>query len=73
MIYEVKQNNNTYSVDDLKPLDQQTKGFQAAFNKAETQVAVGIQIVEFDNANATLYTESGRILISLKELEDENN
>lgn len=73
MIYEIKQNEKIYIVDDLQTINQQTKDFQAAFNGVEKENGMGVQIASFDNANATLYTESKRILISLKEIEDENN
>lgn len=73
MIFEVKKGDKTYNVDDLKLFHQQTKAFQKAFNQAEKSDALDLTIAHFDNADAILYTNSSRVLITLKEIEDENN
>lgn len=72
MIYEVKQAKKTYRIDDLKPFNQQSQEFQSAFHEAEKITADGIFMVEFDNATASLFTKSNRVLISLNEIENEN-
>lgn len=72
MIYQVKQAKKIYTIDDLKTFDQQSKEFQSAFNEAEKITADGIFMVEFDNATASLFTKSNRVLISLKEMKNEN-
>lgn len=73
MIFEVKKEQEIYFIDDLKPFDQQTKSFQRAFNAAEQQTGISVIIALFDNADIMLYTESNRVIISLKEVENENN
>lgn len=73
MIFEVKTEKKTYIVDDLKLFDQQTKAFQEAFNNANKENGEGIIIAYFSNAEAILYTQSNRILITLKEIENEND
>lgn len=73
MIFEVTKGEKTYFVDDLKLFSQQTKAFQKAFNKADKENGEGVIIALFSNAEAILYTQSNRILITLKEVENENN
>lgn len=73
MIFEVKKEDKTYIVDDLKPFHQQRKAFQQAFNKADNENLIGVTISHFDNADAILYIESDRLLITLNENENENN
>ena len=73
MIFEIKKEKKTYIVDDLKLFDQQTKAFQEAFNNANKENGEGIIIAYFSNAEAILYTQSNRILITLKEIENEND
>lgn len=73
MIFEVKTEKKTYIVDDLKLFGQQTKAFQEAFNNANKENGEGIIIAYFSNAEAILYTQSNRILITLKEIENEND
>ncbi len=73
MIFEISKSDKTYKVDDLKPFDQQTKAFQKAFNEAEKIEGDGFTTARFDNAEALLYTHSNRVLIYLKEIENEDN
>lgn len=73
MIYEIKQEDKTYTVDDLKTFDQQTKEFKSAFDETEKQSGDNFIIASFDNAIVILYIDTKRILISLKELENEDN
>lgn len=73
MIFEVKKEENTYIVDDLKLFNQQTKAFRETFSQTEKKYADGVTIAHFDNADAVLYTQSDRVLISLKEVENEDN
>lgn len=73
MIYEIKREDKTYFVDDLKTFDQQTKEFKTAFNEVEKQNGDNFIIASFDNAMVMLYIKTDRVLISLKEDEDEDN
>lgn len=73
MIFEVKKEKQTYIVDDLKLFHQQPKAFKIAFDKADKENAEGVIIAHFDNVDTILYTQSNRVLISLKEIENEDN
>lgn len=73
MIFEVQKEDKIYIVDDLKPFYQQTKQFQQAFNEVKESNTSNVITATFDNADTFLYTETNRVLISLKEIENENN
>lgn len=72
MKYEIKYKDIAYQVDDLKSFDKQTKSFQEAFNDAEKDSAMDVIVAKFDNGNVLLYTKTNRVLIELKEVDDEN-
>lgn len=73
MIFEVKKEDRTYIVDDLKPFHQQPKSFQKAFNDIKIENESDVTTASFDNADAIIYTETNRVLILLKKIENENN
>lgn len=71
MIFQITKGSNTYNIHDLKPFNQQTKAFQQAFDEAEKQGDHACQITEFDNAQVSVYF-SNRVIVTLKDSEDEN-
>lgn len=64
MIYEVKKDDVKFEIDDTVFFSNQTKKFQAAFNKNRQGNSC-----EFDNARIILL-DSGRIIVTIKESED---
>lgn len=73
MIFELKKEDKIYIIDDLKLFNQQSKAFQEAFNETEKENATGIIKASFDNADAVLYINSNRVIVSLKNIDNENN
>ncbi|MDH6355479.1 hypothetical protein M2132_001822 [Dysgonomonas sp. PH5-45] len=71
MKYEIKHNENTYQVDDLLMLTEQTKEFQRFVSEAEKQPFDGGCIINAENATLMIYN-TGRILVTLTESEVNN-